>query len=152
MEAAVEVPGISTAAVAQPGGAAQPTQTLSFTDLMAAARADPAVPARMPGPAQTMVTPPAMGARAMETVARMQSAYRAEASLVSAQVGPVAGIPSPHPGPAAGPVPTSDQMMTTLVDRLDAGARMQQQLAEFVMLSSVSSSFGRNLNMFLRGQ
>lgn len=36
--------------------------------------------------------------------------------------------------------------------QIEAATRVQEQLARFVMASSVSSSFGRNLNMFLRGQ
>lgn len=35
---------------------------------------------------------------------------------------------------------------------IHASTVVQQQLAQFVVASSVSSSFGRNLNMFLRGQ
>jgi hypothetical protein len=35
---------------------------------------------------------------------------------------------------------------------IHATSAVQQQLAQFVVASSVSSSFGRNLNMFLRGQ
>ena len=35
---------------------------------------------------------------------------------------------------------------------IEASAQIQAQLAQFVLASSVSSSFGRNLNMFLRGQ
>ncbi len=37
-------------------------------------------------------------------------------------------------------------------EHMDVSIRVQQQLAQFVMVSSVSSSFGKNLNMFLRGQ
>lgn len=37
-------------------------------------------------------------------------------------------------------------------EHMEVSIRVQQQLAQFVMVSSVSSSFGRNLNMFLRGQ
>ena len=40
----------------------------------------------------------------------------------------------------------------SLAEHMDISIRVQQQLAQFVMVSSVSSSFGRNLNMFLRGQ
>ena len=36
--------------------------------------------------------------------------------------------------------------------QMEVSIRVQQQLTRFVMVSSVSSSFGKNLNMFLRGQ
>lgn len=36
--------------------------------------------------------------------------------------------------------------------QMEVSLRVQQQLTRFVMVSSVSSSFGKNLNMFLRGQ
>ena len=40
----------------------------------------------------------------------------------------------------------------TIQTQMEVSLRVQQQLARFVMVSSVSSSFGRNLTMFLRGQ
>ena len=42
--------------------------------------------------------------------------------------------------------------MQALVHQMDQSMAVQQQLTRFVMASSVSSSLGRNLNMFLRGQ
>ena len=42
--------------------------------------------------------------------------------------------------------------MGDMARSIHASAVVQQQLAQFVVASSVSSSFGRNLNMFLRGQ
>ena len=39
-----------------------------------------------------------------------------------------------------------------LAAQIEQSTAVQQQLAHFVMASSVSSSLGRNLNMFLRGQ
>lgn len=42
--------------------------------------------------------------------------------------------------------------MEEVARSIHATTAVQQQLAQFVVASSVSSSFGRNLNMFLRGQ
>lgn len=39
-----------------------------------------------------------------------------------------------------------------MAQQMDIAVRVQQQLTQFVMVSSVSSSFGKNLNTFLRGQ
>lgn len=39
-----------------------------------------------------------------------------------------------------------------LADQIEQSTQVQQQLTRFMMASSVSSSLGRNLNMFLRGQ
>lgn len=39
-----------------------------------------------------------------------------------------------------------------LAEQIEASTRVQTQLVQFVMASSMSSSLGRNLNMFLRGQ
>lgn len=39
-----------------------------------------------------------------------------------------------------------------LADQIAASTQVQAQLVRFVMASSMSSSLGRNLNMFLRGQ
>ncbi len=40
----------------------------------------------------------------------------------------------------------------TMADQIEASTQVQAQLVKFVAASSISSSFGRNLNMFLRGQ
>lgn len=45
-----------------------------------------------------------------------------------------------------------EQMRMRMAEHMDVSVRVQQQLAQFMMVSSVSSSFGKNLNMFLRGQ
>lgn len=42
--------------------------------------------------------------------------------------------------------------MNEVARSIHSSTVVQQQLAQFVVASSVSSSFGRNLNMFLRGQ
>lgn len=42
--------------------------------------------------------------------------------------------------------------LAMLSDQIHRSAEVQQQLTRFVMASSMSSSLGRNLNMFLRGQ
>lgn len=71
--------------------------------------------------------------------------------------------------PAAEPAPTIDAITRPgeadrvpegmlgaqaqiLAEQIQASTQVQMQLARFVMASSVSSSLGRNLNMFLRGQ
>jgi hypothetical protein len=42
--------------------------------------------------------------------------------------------------------------LTMITDQIHRSTEVQQQLTRFVMASSMSSSLGRNLNMFLRGQ
>lgn len=56
---------------------------------------------------------------------------------------------------AAGEVGSTDSAMQTaerLVAQIEQSTQVQAQLAQFVMASSMSSSLGNNLNMFLRGQ
>lgn len=45
-----------------------------------------------------------------------------------------------------------EAQLNAQIAQVQQSAQVQQQLAQFVMASSVSSSLGRNLNMFLRGQ
>ena len=45
-----------------------------------------------------------------------------------------------------------NESVKILTDQIEHSSQVQQQLTRFVMASSVSSSLGRNLNMFLRGQ
>jgi hypothetical protein len=54
----------------------------------------------------------------------------------------------------AGPSGSPDLMKAahTMADQIEASTQVQAQLVKFVAASSISSSFGRNLNMFLRGQ
>lgn len=42
--------------------------------------------------------------------------------------------------------------LSMITDQIHRATEVQQQLTRFVMASSMSSSLGRNLNMFLRGQ
>ncbi len=56
---------------------------------------------------------------------------------------------------ASAPSSTSEALSEaarSIQTQMEVSLRVQQQLTRFVMVSSVSSSFGRNLNMFLRGQ
>lgn len=45
-----------------------------------------------------------------------------------------------------------DASVTLLAEQIQHSTQVQQQLTRFMMASSISSSLGRNLNMFLRGQ
>ena len=45
-----------------------------------------------------------------------------------------------------------DSSIQLFAEQIEHSTQVQQQLTRFMMASSVSSSLGRNLNMFLRGQ
>ena len=94
---------------------------------------------------------PELGKELFDSVAKMQESYRAEA----ARAEDVQGTDSPIPGPAerdiGGPGSAADPLVQ-FSQSMEHSIRMQAELAEFVMVSSVTSAFGRNLNSFLRGQ
>ena len=46
----------------------------------------------------------------------------------------------------------TDMNSVALMEQIQASTNVQTQLVRFVTASSISSSLGRNLNMFLRGQ
>lgn len=63
--------------------------------------------------------------------------------------------PSVKPQAGAGTVPDAGSGLDQarmLVEQMQQTTRVQAQLVQFVTASSISSSLGRNLNMFLRGQ
>jgi hypothetical protein len=90
---------------------------------------------------------PELGKELFDSVAKMQESYRAEASRAEE----IQGTDSPVPGPAEREVGPVDPMVQ-FSESMEHSVRMQAELAEFVMVSSVTSAFGRNLNSFLRGQ
>lgn len=98
--------------------------------------------------------------RAAEATLSKLSQMQAEFSRVSEVNAPRATALSQAPGPggetqaAAGQNSAADlaRSMEEAARSIEATTAVQAQLAQFVVASSVSSSFGRNLNMFLRGQ
>lgn len=98
--------------------------------------------------------------RAAEATLSKLSQMQAEFSRVSDASAPRAIALSEAPGPggdaraAAGGNGAADlaRSMEEAARSIHATTAVQAQLAQFVVASSVSSSFGRNLNMFLRGQ
>lgn len=50
------------------------------------------------------------------------------------------------------PPPTMAESMIQLTNQTDNAMSVQNQLLKFTMASSISSSMGKDLNMFLRGQ
>ena len=54
--------------------------------------------------------------------------------------------------PADPSVTGVEKAAKTMGEQIETATRAQEQLVRFVAASSVSSSLGRNLNMFLRGQ
>lgn len=97
--------------------------------------------------------------RAAEATLSKLSQMQAEYSRVSAASAPREDA-FPGTAPATGGARAAEQSeaadlarsMEEVARSIHATTAVQQQLAQFVVASSVSSSFGRNLNMFLRGQ
>lgn len=97
--------------------------------------------------------------RAAEATLSKLSQMQAEFTRVSQASAPSANASSQAPGSgsatvAAGQSEAADlaRSMGDVARSIHATTAVQQQLAQFVVASSVTSSFGRNLNMFLRGQ
>jgi hypothetical protein len=98
--------------------------------------------------------------RAAEATLSKLSQMQAEFARVADTVAPRATALSEAPGPGAGARVQEGQTgaadlarsMEEVSRSIHATTAVQAQLAQFVVASSVSSSFGRNLNMFLRGQ
>ncbi|MEL6477484.1 MAG: hypothetical protein AAFR17_09160 [Pseudomonadota bacterium] len=120
-----------------------------MTDPVSAVNLQTATPMAMqdlPQPLQGGFAPE-LGKELFDSVAKMQESYRAEAARADG----AQSSDSPVPGPAVQDVGPSDPLVQ-FTQSMDHSIRMQAELAEFVMVSSVSSAFGRNLNSFLRGQ
>lgn len=94
-----------------------------------------------------------MARSALSSVGGLQQDFQ---SGVVPQAGPEAGAraiqPVSVPGEAAAGQPGMSGAVATLTQQIEASTRVQAQLTRFVAASSMSSSLGRNLNMFLRGQ
>lgn len=95
----------------------------------------------------------------LSKLSQMQSEFAkvAQANATNASVAPPqaqAASAGGHTVGADGAKPEVDlaKSMSEAARSINSAAAVQQQLAQFVVASSVSSSFGRNLNMFLRGQ
>lgn len=84
--------------------------------------------------------------QALARIAEMQVEYRADAAAAQ-------GDMQRHANPVSeAENSTMEDLAARLVQQMETSARVQQQIAEFTMAASISSSFGRDLNMFLRGQ
>ena len=87
-----------------------------------------------------------MAKQALSEIGRLQSGFAANVT------------PAMQPGPAMDGVragaeanPALDQARV-LAEQIEQTTKVQTQLVQFVMASSISSSLGQNLNTFLRGQ
>ncbi len=92
----------------------------------------------------------AMGQSMLSGIGRMQSEF--DGGVRAAFAPTPDSVASP---PATTPQEASDRIQEAarlFAEQIEASTRVQEQLTRFVMASSVSSSLGRNLNMFLRGQ
>lgn len=89
---------------------------------------------------------------ALDSIGKMHANFDKASASVDAQPRTVSvGLDASrtteaHPGDAV------SEAAKVVSQQIESSMRVQEQLARFVMVSSVSSSFGRNLNMFLRGQ
>ncbi len=97
--------------------------------------------------------------RAAEATLSKLSQMQAEFSRISEASAPQAASGSENSIGRPSVIEGSQSEVAKLSNSMGEVARsihsstvVQQQLAQFVVASSVSSSFGRNLNMFLRGQ
>ncbi|MEM9341890.1 MAG: hypothetical protein AAGA87_02480 [Pseudomonadota bacterium] len=92
-----------------------------------------------------------MARELLSNISTMQSDFQNEV-VPAAQGSDEALIASrPVEGADASGQPVTDAAKA-LVDQIQQSTQVQEQLTRFMMASSVSSSLGRNLNMFLRGQ
>lgn len=80
---------------------------------------------------------------ALSRVAEMQTEFRMETARAQ-DLRP--DLSRPTDGSAM------EDLTARLVQQMETSTRIQAQIAEFTMAASISSSFGRDLNMFLRGQ
>ena len=89
---------------------------------------------------------------ALKSISNMHASFDSATAAVENQpktIGPAleaARSTAEHPADAVADV------AKVVSAQIESSIQVQEQLAKFVMVSSVSSSFGRNLNMFLRGQ
>lgn len=93
--------------------------------------------------------------RTLDGIGRFQASF--DAALAPVSTGPQAGTKVPRGADgtgsdgAAAPGEAMDQVRL-MMEQMEQASRVQAQLVQFVTASSVSSSLGKNLNMFLRGQ
>jgi hypothetical protein len=93
---------------------------------------------------------------AKQTLAGIENLQAKFQSTLASTEASSSGLPAGI-GPAGEATATeaSDPAIRTaerLVAQIEQSTQVQAQLAQFVMASSMSSSLGNNLNMFLRGQ
>lgn len=89
----------------------------------------------------------------LSKLSQMQADFTRISEASAPRAEPVSGASGPG-GIEAGQNDVAElaNSMGEVARSIHASTAVQQQLAQFVVASSVSSSFGRNLNMFLRGQ
>lgn len=113
----------------------------------------------MPGAPQVLPNPDVTSGESTAMSAVARSTLDAIGSLQSGfDALPQQGTEAPEatveiqPASEAVPEMTPEASMQVMADQFQTAIDTQMQLAHFSMTSSVSSSLGRNLNMFLRGQ
>ena len=112
---------------------------------------------RVPNPGQDNEVFLSRAAEAtLNKLSQMQSEFAkvAQANAPGASAAAPQATSTPAGGQAAAASSDADfaKAVTEVSRSFNSAAVVQQQLTQFVLASSVSSSFGRNLNMFLRGQ
>jgi hypothetical protein len=87
----------------------------------------------------------------LSSITDLQNGFQQDVAPATQDVDAINAVQSNGPTESAGAEPISDAAKI-LADQIEQSTQVQQQLTRFVMASSVSSSLGKNLNMFLRGQ
>lgn len=88
--------------------------------------------------------------RALAGIGRLQQGFEANVAPSAEGQNGVSAMTGSDPARAAENDTMNQARM--MIDQIEQTTQVQAQLVQFVMASSVSSSLGRNLNMFLRGQ
>ena len=88
---------------------------------------------------------------ALQGLERFQGKFAADIALAEQPQTGVAAMRDAGAGTDVAPNQAMDQARM-LVEQMQQTTKVQMQLVQFVTASSISSSLGRNLNMFLRGQ
>lgn len=91
-----------------------------------------------------------MARELLSNISTMQSNFQQE--VVPSAQGSDEALVASRPVDTAQPGEPVTDAARALVDQIQQSTQVQEQLTRFMMASSVSSSLGRNLNMFLRGQ
>ena len=84
----------------------------------------------------------------LETVGEMQTSYLRETSAAEN----VSANRAAEATEADAPGEKMLEAAERIAAQMDAATRVQEQLTHFVMASNISSTLGRHLNLFLKGQ